>query len=232
MGFGTAPPNTPECKILRRPGDFHLVVIQSAQPIRDRRNALRKHRSIGDDQSVRLQALAVLLHEIPQVDAAHFLFALDHHFHIERKFSCRFVQRFKRLDVDVHLALIVGRAAAKQIAVAHRRLKRGTGPQVQRLGGLHVIVPVKKNRRFAGSVQRFAIHQWMHFRGNDFDLFEARRAQLCPPPNARPFDIRLVLALGAHARNAQKFLQLVQVFFALGFDVVRSGSLETPAPRF
>ena len=119
-------------QILRRPGDFDLIIIQAAQAVGDRRNALGQHGRVGNDQRIGLQPLAVLLHEIPQVDAADFFFAFDHHLHVDGQLPVRLLQRFQRLDVDVHLSLVVGRAAAEKIAVAHGGLEGG---MVQRSSG-------------------------------------------------------------------------------------------------
>ena len=160
------------------------------------------------------------VHEIPKAHAAHFLFALDHHLHVDRELSVGRAQRLERLDVDVDLALVVGRAAAEEIAVAHRGLEGGTGPEIERLGRLHVVMAVNQHGRLARRLQRFAVDERMHLRRLDLDLFQARGAKLFRHPVRRFLDIGLVLALGAHARDAQKLLQLVEIVFALGFDVV------------
>jgi hypothetical protein len=44
------------------------------------------------------------------------------------------------------LAFVVGRAPCEQLAVAHLRLERRSSPQVERLGGLYIIVVVKQQR--------------------------------------------------------------------------------------
>ena len=130
-------------------------------------------------------------------------------------------QRFERLDVDVHLAFVVGGAAAEEIAVADGGLESGSGPKIERLGGLHVIVAVEKDGGLAGRVQRFAVDQGMHFRGHDFDVFEARGAELFRDPMRGALDVGLVFALGADAGNAQEFFQFVQMSVALRLDVAR-----------
>ena len=52
-------------QILRRAGDFQLVIIQSAQSVGDGGNALRQHGRIGDDQRVGFQPLAVAAAQNP-----------------------------------------------------------------------------------------------------------------------------------------------------------------------
>ena len=95
-------------------------------------------------------------------------------------------QRFQRLDVNVNLAFIVGGAAPVNVPVSNVGLEGRGGPQIERLGGLHVIVPVKKHGRFAGRVQRFSVDQGMQLGGNDLDIFKARRCAAFPPPIVRP----------------------------------------------
>ena len=132
-----------------------------------------------------------------------------------------FMHRIQRANMNVHLSFVVGRAAAEQIAAADGRLKGRRGPQIQRLGRLHVVVPVEKNGRLARRVQRFAVNERMHFRGNDFDIVEARAAQAFGHPFRGALDVRLVLGLRADAGNPQKFIEIVQVLVALGIDVSR-----------
>jgi len=50
--------------------------------------------------------------------------------------------------------------------------------------------------------------------GNDFDFFESGGAQLVSDPACGAFDVGLVLALGADAGNAQKFVEFGEVLFA------------------
>ena len=44
--------------------------------------------------------------------------------------------------MDVDLTFVVGGAASVKIFAAHGRLERGRGPQIERLGGLHVVVAI------------------------------------------------------------------------------------------
>src|SRR5712691_9099805 len=122
--------------------------------------------------------------------------------------------------MDVHLALVVGGAAAEKIAVAHRGLKGRRGPELEWLGGLHVVMSVKKNRGPAGSFERFGVNQRMHVGRNDFDRLEAGGAQLVRNPAGCTLDVRLVFALGADAGNAQEFAKLAEMRVTVFFDEV------------
>ncbi len=67
----------------------------------------------------------------------------------------------------------------------------------------------------------------MHFRGHDFHVVQAYRAQLFGHPFGGALDVRLVLGLRADAGNAQEFVQLVQVFVVFGIDVF--GQVHVPS---
>ena len=206
-------------QILRRTGDFDLVVVQPAQAVGDRGHAARQHGGVRDDQRVGLELGLVVVHIIPEVFAADLLFAFDDHLEVDRQLPGRLPQGIERANVNVHLAFVVGGAAAIEIAVANGRLEGRRGPQFERLGRLHVVVPVKKNRGLPGSLQRFAINQRMHFRRNDFDAVEAHAAQPVGHPLRGALDVRFALRLRADAGNAQKFVEIGQMLVVLPFDV-------------
>src|SRR5260370_3069069 len=120
--------------------------------------------------------------------------------------------------MKVTLPLVVGGAAAEEIACAHGGFERRRGPQIQRLGGLHVVVSVKKNGGLAGRFERFRVNQRMHTGRNDFDFFESGGAQFFGDPARRAFDVRLVFAFRADAGNTQEFAKLGEVLLAVVFD--------------
>src|SRR6267154_939795 len=122
--------------------------------------------------------------------------------------------------MQMHLAFVVSGAAAEEIAVAHRGFKGRRGPQFQGFGGLHVVMPIEKNGGFSGSVERFGVNQRMHVGGNGFDGLESGSAELVGNPARGAFDIRLVFAFGADARNAQKFTKLREMRVAMIFDEI------------
>ncbi len=131
--------------------------------------------------------------------------------------------------MNVDLPLVVGGAAGVQIAAANGGFKCRRGPEVQRLGRLHIVMAVEEDGRFAGRAQRFAIDERVHFRGQDFDVVEARGAQLFGDPLRGALDVRLVLGLRADAWNPQEFVELVQMFVALGINVF--GQIHVRSPQ-
>src|SRR5712692_6710883 len=58
----------------------------------------------------------------------------------------------------------------------------------------------------------------MKARGNDFDSLKSGSAKIVGHPARAALDIRLMLALGADARNPQEFAQLCKMRVAATFD--------------
>src|SRR6266852_9363186 len=122
--------------------------------------------------------------------------------------------------MNVHLALVVGGAAAEEIAVAHGGLKGRRGPEIERLSGLHVVVPVEKNGGLAGRFEGFGVDQRMHVGGNDFNFLESGGAQFVGNPACGALDVGLVLALGADAVDAEEFAEFGEMLLAVLLDEV------------
>ena len=95
--------------------------------------------------------------EVVEVLAADFLFALEDELHVHRQPAVLLEMRLDRLEVHEHLALVVGRAAGVDLAVADRRLERRRLPQVERIDRLHVVVAVEEDRRRARRAQPVAV---------------------------------------------------------------------------
>jgi len=119
--------------------------------------------------------------------------------------------------MDVHLAFVVGGAAAVDVAVADFGLKSGRGPEIKWLSGLHVIVAVEKNGGLAGRFEGFGVNERMELGGNNFDGFESREAQVIGDPSGAAFDVGLVLAFGADGRDAEKFAKFFEVLLTAAF---------------
>ena len=84
---------------------------------------------------------------------------------------------------------LIGGAAAVEIAVAHGGIERAAGPEIERLGGLNVVMTVNQNCGLAGRVKRFAVNQRMHLRRMNFDIFQTGGAQLVGHPSSSFLDI-------------------------------------------
>ena len=219
-GVGNGAAKDSGVQVLRRSGNLQLVIVQTPEAIGDRRNAFGQHGGIRDNERVRLEALAILLHEIPQANAADFLFALDHDFHVDGEFARCLPQRLEGFQVDVDLPFVVGGAATVEIFSADGRLERGSSPQIERLGGLHVVMSVNQHRGLARRLKGFAVHEGMYLGWNHFHAIQARSAELLGDPSGGALDIGPVLGLRADAGNAEQPLQLFQMLGLLRFDVL------------
>src|SRR5256885_8574009 len=69
-------------------------------------------------------------------------------------------------------------------------------------------MPVEKYRWLPGTFERLGVYQRVQGRRNDFDRLESSRAQIVRHPLRGALDVRLVFALCAHTRYAQKLIQL------------------------
>src|SRR5882762_10151800 len=121
-------------------------------------------------------------------------------------------------EPTVRYGNLFGGATAEEIAVAHGGFESGRGPEIERLGGLHVVVAVEKDGGFAGSFERFRVDERVQIGRNNFNRLKSCSAEIIRDPASATLDIRLVFALGAHAGNAQEFAKLRQMLVAATFD--------------
>ena len=77
---------------------------------------------------------------------------------------------------------------------------------------------VKEDGGFARSFQRFRIDERVEIRGNDVNRFKSGGTQVIGHPARTSFDVRLVFAFGADARDSQEITQLRQVLVAAPFN--------------
>ena len=191
-------------QVLRGPGDFDFVVVEAAQGVGDRRDAAREHAGVRDDQGIGFELRFVVVDVVPKAFAADFFLAFDQDFDIDGQLAGGLLQGVEGADVDMDLAFVVGGAAAEEIAAANGGLEGRRGPQIERLGGLNVVMAVEKDGGLAGRVQRFRVDQRMQLGRNDFDVGESGAAEPFGNPLGGALDVRLVLALRADAGNAQE----------------------------
>jgi hypothetical protein len=60
-------------------------------------------------------------------------------------------------EVHQYLALVIHRTTRKDFSVADRRIKGFRDPQIKRIDGLHIIMPIAEDRRLTGSPQPFSV---------------------------------------------------------------------------
>jgi hypothetical protein len=121
--------------------------------------------------------------------------------------------------VDVHLTFVVGGAAAEDIAVADGGFECGGGPEVERFRGLYIVVAIKKDGGLARSFEGFGVNQGMKTGLDDLNGLETGGGEFAGNPVGGALDIRFVFALGADARDAEKFLQLGEMLVAATFNI-------------
>jgi hypothetical protein len=158
------------------------------------------------------------LNEIPEADAADFLLAFDENLDVDGKFSVELVERFEGFEVDMTRAFVVSCAASIDVAVADGGLKGGRSPKVQRLGGLDIIVAIKKDGGLAGSFEGFGINERVKIGGDNFDVFEARGTKAIGNPVGAALDVGFMFTFGTDGRNAEEIVKLVQMLVAATFD--------------
>src|SRR5882762_3905494 len=124
-----------------------------------------------------------------------------------QEFAGKFLERLQRLQMNVDLALIVGGAAAVNVAVANGGFEGRSGPKMKRFGRLDVIVAVKEDGGLARCVEGFGIDQRVQRGGHDFHGRETGRAQVVGDPTCGALDVRLVLGFSADAGDTKKLLQ-------------------------
>src|SRR6266699_1758291 len=73
----------------------------------------------------------------------------------------------------------------------------------------------EKDGGLAGGVQGCRVDERGETRGDDVNVLESAGAEMIGDPACAALDIALVLALGADARNAQKFVQLREMLIAV-----------------
>src|SRR2546429_2283538 len=91
-------------------------------------------------------------------------------------------------------------------------------------------MPVKKYRWLPENFERLGVNQRMQRRRNDFDRLESSRTQIVRHPLRGALDVRLVFALCAHTRYAQKLFQLREMLLLAAvneFSKVHIGDEET-----
>lgn len=87
-----------------------------------------------------------------QVPGADFLFALDHHLHVQRQTFRGFEKGSNRGQVDEDPRLVIHDPASVETAVvAHARFKGRRFPVVQATGGLDIVMRVEEDRLRIGS---------------------------------------------------------------------------------
>ena len=144
----------PRVQVPLRRAQRQLDIHHAAQPGREGGGVDVPHARVADDGDLGGERVAVLQQERLEVEAAHLFLALDQHRHRAGRAAGGVMPAAQRLQPHHDLALVVHCAAGGDAGavrpLAQHRLERRAVPQRQRLGRLHVVVPVVQQPRTGG----------------------------------------------------------------------------------
>ena len=172
------------------------------------------------------------LHERDEVGRADFLLPLGQHDQVDRQPAVGGQQRLRGLHVQEKLSLVVGGTARVDAPVAHVRLEGGSRPQLQRLGGLDVVVAVHQHG--GGVLPRsapFAEHHRVARRLEDLRL-QADVPHAVAQPAGGVARVPVVFGLGADGGNAQEVEEFRQKpLQVVGGESLRSRHIHPRMPQ-
>jgi hypothetical protein len=93
------------------------------------------------------------------------------------------------------------------------------------IDGLHIVVPVKQDRRLAGRIQPVGVDHWIPRRIHQPDVLHAGGAQRVGGPLRCAPDIASVFRQRADAGNGEKLFQLVDVAIAVNVDEINNSGV-------
>jgi len=153
----------------------------------------------------------VLLDECIEVAAADLLFPFDEQFDIDRKRSFDLEKRFDAFEMNVDLALIVGRSTRVEPVITNRCFKRRRSPEFERLHRLHVVVSIDEYRWLAGRAKPLSINDGMSRSGKQLDILQTDRAHVVGNPLSASMHVLHVLTVGADAGDRKELFQFRKI---------------------
>ena len=146
----------------------------------------------------------MLLDEGDQIGRSHFLLALGEYDDVHRQRPAGAEVGLQRLDVQEELSLVIGGAAGVDPPVADLGFEGGRVPEVQRLRGLHVVVPVDEDGGCVRPGPTPLAHYHRVPRRGEGQRLQPSGLQLPAYPLGRPLGVGVVLRLGRDGRDAQE----------------------------
>ena len=218
----------PRMQVGLRAPRLDFGVDHPPQPDAERRQLGSEHLRVGNQREIRLQPLRVVPDELRDRFSADLLLTLENHAHIERQPTGRREQRLQGLHMDIHLPFVVHRAARVEIAVPLDRLEGRRNPLVQRIGRLHIVVPVGQAGRLALGMQPVRIDQRMSraavlWNVDQLDVLHPNPRQLGGQHLGRVANVALVFGQRRNRGNAEQRLQFVKKAGLVGAGVVEGG---------
>ena len=118
-----------------------------------------------------------------------------------------------------HLPLVVGRPPGDDVAADDRRLERGGGPGLERLGRLDVVVSIDEDGRPAGDLERLGVDQGVAVGLDQAGVGQAHRPEVVDEELGGPTGVGVVVGLGGDAGNPQERLELLLEPASVGLEV-------------
>ena len=142
--FSAAPPYMPECRSRSPVRSVTWKYADAARREVEGRHVAADHAAVEDDR--RVGAALVGLEELDDRVAAGLLLAVAAEADVDRQLA-GLRELARGGEQHVELALVVDRAAAVEVVAADLGLERVRLPELERVGRLHVEVPVAEDRR-------------------------------------------------------------------------------------
>ena len=139
---------------------------------------------------------------------------------VDRQLAVLLQVRLDGLEVHEDLALVVGRAARVDLAVAHGGFERRRLPQLDRIDRLHVVVAVEEDRRRPFGAQPVAVDDGKAGRLDQPHVLHADAPHLVGRPLGAALHVAGMLGQRADARDGEVRLELLDVTVAVGVDEV------------
>ena len=113
-------------------------------------------------------------------------------------------------NVRKNLPFVVGRAARKNVAVLQHRIERRRIPQLERIGRLHVVMPVNQNRAATFSMLIARPNDRMTRSRNQFRL-QSDAAQFLNQPMRAFGELFRIIVVRGNARESQKRIEIFKM---------------------
>ena len=218
------PAERPRMEVDRRALDVDLDVRVAAQADRDRRQVALEEARVADDGHVRREAFAVRGQPLPQVPRVVLLVALEEVAHVDGQGPARRQEAGEGHDVEVDLALVVGRAASEHPVADDDGLERRRGPQVERVDRLHVVVAVDEDRgRVGAGMEPVRVDDRVAGRLLDGHVLGAGTFERSGEPGCRCTAVVTMLRQRRDARDPQERLVTLEALVAGRVEVVLEG---------
>jgi hypothetical protein len=203
------------------PVQVDLAVDQAAHPRADRRRLPVPHPGVGHDDDITAQPVPTLLQQWAEVRRAALLLALDEESQRDgrRGRAGRLQQRAQPEQVEGHLSLVVGAAAAHQLLATQLRVERRRVPQLLGVDGLDVVVTVDDDGRSVRLLGRpLGEHRGSPGRRPDLDGGKTRPPEGVGQPVGGPLHVGGAVGLGGDRRDAQPADQVGEELVAVCLD--------------